>query len=82
MGYSPRGRKEPDTTERQTTPPHGCFTTLCQFLHTRVQSLQSCSTLWDPMDCSPPGCLGHGVSQARILERAAMPSRGSSRPRD
>ena len=30
------------------------------------------------MDCSPPGSSVHGISQARILERVAIPfSRGS-----
>ena len=44
---------------------------------------QSCLTLCDPMDCSPPGCFVHGILQARILEWVAMPScRGSSWPRD
>ena len=39
---------------------------------------QSCLTLWDPMDCSPPGSSIHGVSQARILEWVAISfSRGS-----
>ena len=28
---------------------------------------QSCPTLCDPMDCSPPGSSGHGIFQARIL---------------
>ena len=45
--------------------------------------IQSCLTLWDPTDCSPPGCSVHGISQARILEWVAISSsRGSSRPRD
>ena len=44
---------------------------------------QSCLTLCNPMDCSPPGSSVHGILQARILEWAANPfSRGSSRPRD
>ena len=30
--------------------------------------LQSCLTLCDPMDCSPPGSSVHGILQARILE--------------
>ena len=48
-----------------------------------AKSLQSCLTLCDPMDCSPPGSSVHGILQARILEWVAMPfSRGSSRPRD
>ena len=29
---------------------------------------QSCLTLCNPMDCSPPGCSVHGILQARILE--------------
>ena len=37
----------------------------------------------NPWDCSPPGFSVHGVFQARILERVAMPSSSeSSRPRD
>ena len=48
-----------------------------------AKSLQSCLTLCDPMDCSPPGSSVHGILQARILEWVAMPSsRGSSKPRD
>ena len=45
--------------------------------------LQSCLTLCDTMDCSPPGSSIHEISQARTLEWVAIPfSRGSSRPRD
>ena len=46
---------------------------------------QSCLTLWDPMDCSPPGSSVHGILQARILENTWLPcpSPGeSSHPRD
>ena len=44
---------------------------------------QSCPTLCDPMDCSPPGSSVHGIFQARILELVAISfSRRSSRPRD
>ena len=47
-----------------------------------AKSLQSCLTLWDPMDYSPPVSV-HGILQARILEWVAMPSsRGSSQLRD
>ena len=31
-----------------------------------AKSLQSCSTLCDPMDCSPPGSSVHGILQARM----------------
>ena len=44
---------------------------------------QSCLTLCNPMDCSPPGFSVHGILQARILEWVAMPfSEGSSQPRN
>ena len=44
---------------------------------------QSCLTLCDPVNCSPPGSSVHGILQARILEWIAIPfSRGSSWPRD
>ena len=45
---------------------------VCLFL----KSLQSCLTLCDPMDCSPPGSSVHGILQARILEKVACPSPG------
>ena len=44
---------------------------------------QSCQTLWDSMDCSPPGSSVHGMLQARILEWVAISfTRGSSQPKD
>ena len=44
---------------------------------------QSCPTLCDPVDCSPPGSSVHGILQARRLEWVAISfSRGSSQPRD
>ena len=48
-----------------------------------AQSLQSCLTVFNPMDCSLLDSSVHGISQARILEWVALPSsRGSSQPRD
>ena len=44
---------------------------------------QSCPTLCDPTDCSPPDSSVHGILQARILEWVAISfSRGSSWLRD
>ena len=44
-----------------------------------VLGTQSCPTLFNPMDCSPPGSSLHGIFQARLLEWVAIPSsRGSS----
>ena len=48
-----------------------------------AKSLQSCLTLCNAMDGSPPGSSVHGILQARMLKWVAMPSsRGSSQPRD
>ena len=33
---------------------------------------QSCPTLSDPMDCTPPGSSIHGIFQARVLEWGAI----------
>ena len=47
------------------------------------EATQSCPTLGDPVDCSPPGSSVPGILQARILEWVAVPSsRGSSQARD
>ena len=44
---------------------------------------QLCPALCDPMDCSPPGSVVHGILQGRVLEWVAIPfSRGSSWPRN
>ena len=37
-----------------------------------VLIIQSCPALCDPMDCNPPSSSVHGISQARILEWAAI----------
>ena len=43
---------------------------------------QSCLTICDPMDCSPPGSSIHGIFQARILEWSGISFSRSSQPRD
>ena len=48
-----------------------------------AQLLQSCLTLCDPTDCSPPGSSVYGILQARIMEWVAISfSRASSQPGD
>ena len=37
-----------------------------------AKSLQSCPTLCDPIDGSPPGSLVPGILQARVLEWVAI----------
>ena len=49
----------------------------------QAQLRQSCPSLSDPTDCSPPGSSVHGISQARLLEWMVISfSRESSRPRE
>ena len=56
---------------------------LIRIKHVCAKSPQSCPTLCNPMDCSPPGFSVHETLQARTLEWIAMPSsRGHSQPRD
>ena len=42
------------------------------YLWCAVLVAQSCLTLCDPMDCSPPGFSIPGISQARVLEWGAI----------
>ena len=53
------------------------------FMKKESEVAQSCPTLCDPLDCSPPGSSIHGIFQARILEWVAISfSRRSSQPRN
>ena len=47
---------------------------LLQYMKVKCESevAQSCPTLSDPMDCSPPGSSVHGIFQARVLEWSAI----------
>ena len=59
------------------------ITRILQWVHSHSLNPQSCLTLWDLMDCSPPGSSVYGISQARILECVAISSyRGSCLHRD
>ena len=42
----------------------------------KVLVVQSCVTLWDPMDCSSLGSSVHGILQAKILEWVVISSFG------
>ena len=56
---------------------------VCLYVYVCVLVIQSCLTLWDPMDCNLPGSSVYGIILAKILEWVAIPfSKGSSRPRD
>ena len=60
MGYSPWGRKESDTTEPLSSDS------------ATAKLRQSCPTLCDPVDDSPPGSPVSGILQARTLEWVAI----------
>ena len=47
---------------------------LAQHRHAAAKSLQSCPTLWDPIDGSPSGPAVPGILQARTLEWVAISS--------
>ena len=50
----------------------GChFLLQCMKVKSESEVAQSCPTLRDPMDCSPPGSSDHGIFQARAREWVA-----------
>ena len=50
----------------------GChFLLQCMKVKSESEVAQSCRTLSDPMDCSPPGSSIHGIFQARVLQWGA-----------
>ena len=51
----------------------GChFLLQCMKVKSESEVAQSCPTLSNPMDCSPPGSSIHGIFQARVLEWGAI----------
>ena len=71
---------QPCTLRGLRTEKVGCWP---QRAENESEVAQSCPTLSDHMDCSPPGSSIHGILQARVLEWVAISfSRGSSQPRD
>ena len=61
------GHKELDMTERLSTHLSGLSAAAAA-----AKSLQSCPTLCDPIDGSPPGSPVPGILQARTLEWVAI----------
>ena len=58
----------------------GChFLLQCMNVKGESEVPQSCLTLSDPMDCSPPGSCVHGIFQARVLEWGAIAFSGHTR---
>ena len=49
----------------------GChFLLQCMKVKSESEVVQSCPTLCNPMECSPPGSSVHGIFQAKVLEWA------------
>ena len=48
------------------------FLLQCMKVKSESEVTQSCPTLSDSMDCSPPGSSAHGICQARVLEWVAI----------
>ena len=67
VGYSPWGNRKLDTTEQLTVS----LSIFRLSLNAAAKSPQSCLTLCDPIEGSPPGSSVPGILQARILEWVA-----------
>ena len=67
-------RRQPSRLPRPWDSPGkntgvGChFLLQCMKVKSESEVAQSCPTLSDPMDCSPPGSSVHGIFQAGVLE--------------
>ena len=74
----PPHRRQPTRLPRPWDSPGkntevGChFLLQCMKEKSQSEVAQSCPTLSDPMDCSPPGSPVHGIFQARVLEWGAI----------
>ena len=71
-------RRQPTRLPRPWDPPGkntgvGChFLLRCMKVKSESEVAQSCLTLSDSMDYSPPGSSIHGIFQARVLEWGAI----------
>ena len=71
-------RRQPTRLPRPWDSPNkntavGChFLLQCMKVKKESEVAQSCLTLSDPVDCSPPGSSVHGIFQARVLEWGAI----------
>ena len=67
-------RRQPTRLSRPWDSPGKNTGVGCHFLLQRMkvksesEVAQSCPTLSNPMDCSPPGSSVHGIFQARVLD--------------
>jgi len=78
-----RFRSSPSSLTRVSRDLESFFSSYYREGKVKVLVAQSWLILHNPMNCSPSGSSVHGILQARILERVAIPFfRASSQPRD
>ena len=77
-GFVRPHRRQPTRLPRPWDSPGkntgvGChFLLQCMKVKSQSEVAQSCPTLSNPMDCSPPGSSVHGIFQTRVLEWGAI----------
>ena len=71
---SPRGKKDPiqDKPKEKHVKTHTNQTASAAAAAAAAKSLQSCPTLCDPIDGSPPGSAIPGIHQTRTMEWVAI----------
>ena len=72
--WQPTGRLHPWDSPGKNTGVGCHFLLQCMKVKRESEVAQSCPTLRDPMDGSPPGSSVYGIFQARVLEGVPLPS--------
>ena len=70
--WQPTGLTRPEDSPGKNTGASCHFLLHCIKVKTESEVVQSCLTLSNPMDCSPPGSSIRGIFQARVLEWGAI----------
>ena len=70
--WQPTRLPRPWDSPGQNTGVGGHFLLQCMKVKSESEVAQSCQTLSDRVDCSPPGSSIHGIFQARVLEWGAI----------
>ena len=61
-----------ESEQRQVEPEDYFIQVIVRYAAAAAKSLQSCPTVCDPIDDSPPGSTIPGILQARMLEWVAI----------
>ena len=70
--WQPTRLPRPRDSPGKNTGVGSHFLLQCMKVKSESEVAQSCPTLSDPMDCSPPGSSVHGIFQATVLEWGAI----------